>query len=157
MVKIYLSTGAHRRQLALAGEQPLNLPDNSLLDGLFTSGLRFISSYPGLAASGRVATARYELLHLTEEAHKLGPPLSGPNTREFLVPTQLHELFCWVHHLKPLDLMGKPWANYHLEMQLLQVRTLGLSSNLTTNNTIVLNSRTLVAGFKFQNTRDLAI
>lgn len=119
-IVVISSIGAHRRQLALAGEQPLNLPDNSLLDGLFTSGLRFISSYPGLAASGRVATARYELLHLTEEAHKLGPPLSGPNTREFLVPTQLHELFCWVHHLKPLDLMGKPWANYHLEMQLLQ-------------------------------------
>ena len=46
---------------------------------------------------------------------------SGGNIREFLVPTQLHELFCWVHHLKPLDLIGKPWANYHLEMQLLQV------------------------------------
>ena len=108
--------------MALRGEQPLNLPDNSLLDGLFTSGLRFVSTYPGLAASGRVATARYEMLNLTEESHKLGPPLSGANTREFLVPTQLHELFCWVHHLKPLDLIGKPWANYHLEMQLLQVK-----------------------------------
>ena len=97
---------------------PLNLPDNSLLDGLFTSGLRFICSHPGLASSGRVATARYEMLHLTEEGHKLGHPLG--NAREFLVPTQLHELFCWVHHLKPLDLMGKPWTNYHLEMQLLQ-------------------------------------
>merc|ERR1719427_136570 len=92
---------------------PLNLPDNSLLDGLFTSGLRFISSYPGLSTSERVATARYEMLHLAEEGHKLGPPLGGPNTREFLIPTQLHEL-------KPLDLMGKPWSNYHLEMQLLQ-------------------------------------
>ena len=117
----FLLAGAHRRQLALRGEQPLNLPDNSLLDGLFTSGLRFVSTYPGLAGSGRVATARYEMLNLTEESHKLGPPLSGANTREFLVPTQLHELFCWVHHLKPLDLIGKPWANYHLEMQLLQV------------------------------------
>ena len=68
-----------------------------------------------------MATARYEMLHLTEEQHKLGPPLSGAGVREFLVPTQLHELFCWVHHLKPLDLFGKPWANYHLEMQLLQV------------------------------------
>ena len=68
-----------------------------------------------------MATARYEMLSLTEEAHKLGPPLSGPGVREFLVPTQLHELFCWVHHLKPLDLIGKPWANYHLEMQFLQV------------------------------------
>ena len=30
----------------------------------------------------------------------------------------IHELFYWVHQLKPLDLMGKPWSNYHLEMQL---------------------------------------
>ena len=98
------------------------MPDNSLLDGLFTSGLRFVSNWSGLASGeGRVATARYEMLSLTEEAHKLGPPLSGPGVREFLVPTQLHELFCWVHHLKPLDLIGKPWANYHLEMQFLQV------------------------------------
>jgi len=119
-IVVISSIGAYRRQLALAGEMPLNLPDNSLLDGLFTSGLRFISSYPGLASSGRVATARYEMLHLTEEGHKLGPPLGGNNTREFLIPTQLHELFCWVHQLKPLDLMGKPWVNYHLEMQLLQ-------------------------------------
>ena len=119
------SAGAHRRQLALKGEQPLNLPDNSLLDGLFTSGLRFVSNWSGLASGeGRVATARYEMLSLTEESHKLGPPLSGPGVREFLVPTQLHELFCWVHHLKPLDLIGKPWANYHLEMQFLQVREL---------------------------------
>jgi len=119
-IVVISSIGAYRRQLALAGEMPLNLPDNSLLDGLFTSGLRFISSYPGLASSGRVATARYEMLHLTEEGHKLGPPLGGNNTREFLIPTQLHELFCWVHQLKPLDVMGKPWVNYHLEMQLLQ-------------------------------------
>ena len=116
-----MSLGAHRRQLALKGEQPLNLPDNSLLDGLFTSGLRFVSNWSGLKGGGRVATARYEMLHITEESHKLGPPLSEPGVREFLVPTQLHELFCWVHHLKPLDLIGKPWANYHLEMQLLQV------------------------------------
>ena len=73
-----------------------------------------------------MATARYEMLSLTEEAHKLGPPLSGPGVREFLVPTQLHELFCWVHHLKPLDLIGKPWANYHLEMQFLQVSVMSL-------------------------------
>merc|ERR1712029_113488 len=104
----------------MGGEQPLNLPDNSLLDGLFTSGLRFVSNWSGLAGGGRVATARYEMLHLTEEQHKFSPPLSGSGIREFLVPTQLHELFCWVHHLKPLDLIGKPWGNYHLEMQLLQ-------------------------------------
>ena len=98
---------------------PLNLPENSLLDGLFTSGLRFVSTHPSLAVGNRVATARYEMLHLTEEGHSLQPPVGGH--REFLIPTQLHELFCWVHQLKPLDLMGKPWANYHLEMQLLQV------------------------------------
>ena len=68
-------------------------------------------------ALGKQATARYEMLHLTEEDHKLGPPVGCHNTREFLIPTQLHELFCWVHQLKPLDLMGKPWSNYHLEMQ----------------------------------------
>jgi len=119
-ILVISSAGAHRRQLALKGEQPLNLPDNSLLDGLFTSGLRFVSNWSGLKGGGRVATARYEMLHITEESHKLGPPLSEPGVREFLVPTQLHELFCWVHHLKPLDLIGKPWANYHLEMQLLQ-------------------------------------
>ena len=69
------------------------------------------------------------MLSLTEEVHKLGPPLSGPGVREFLVPTQLHELFCWVHHLKPLDLIGKPWANYHLEMQFLQVSRLTLPNH----------------------------
>ena len=60
------------------------------------------------------------MLNLTEEGHKLEPPVGCHNTREFLIPTQLHELFCWVHQLEPLDLMGKPWSNYHLEMQLLQ-------------------------------------
>lgn len=87
---------------------------------MFTSGLRFISSRPGLVNSGRVATARFEMLHLTDESYKLSSPMVGPGVREFLVPTQLHELFCWVHQLQPLDVMGKPWANYHLEMQLLQ-------------------------------------
>ena len=43
---------------------------------------------------------RYEMLHLTEEAYKLAPPLASPPVREFLVPTQLHELFCWVHGLQ---------------------------------------------------------
>jgi len=121
-VKIIIisSIGAYRRQMALQGQMPLNLPENSLLDGLFTSGLRFISSYPGLADSGRVATARYEMLHLTEPGHGLLPPVGGNANREFLIPTQLHEMFCWVHHLQPLDLMGKPWTNYHLELQLLQ-------------------------------------
>ena len=114
-------SGAYRRQIALQGQMPLNLPENSLLDGLFTSGLRFVSNYPGLTSSGRVATARYEMLHLTAEGHGLLPPVGGNLNREFLIPTQLHEIFCWVHQLEPLDLMGKPWLNYHLELQLLQV------------------------------------
>jgi len=122
-IVVISSIGAYHRQLAFNGSMPLNLPDglsDNILDGLFTSGLRFISSYPGLAASGRVATARYEMLHLTAENYRLAPPLCPPSLREFLVPTQLHELFCWVHQLQPLDVIGKPWANYHLEMQLLQ-------------------------------------
>ena len=61
------------------------------------------------------------MLHLTEEGHRLGPPIGGGANNEFLIPTELHELFCWVHQLQPLDLMGKPWSNYHLELQLLQV------------------------------------
>ena len=68
-----------------------------------------------------VVIPRYEMLYLTEEGHRLGPPVGGGANNEFLIPTQLHELFCWVHQLQPLDLMGKPWANYHLELQLLQV------------------------------------
>lgn len=122
-IVVISSVGAYHRQLATKAATPLNLPSglsDNILDGLFTSGLRFISSYPGLAGSGRVATARFEMLHLTEESFQLAAPLASPGVREFLVPTQLHELFCWVHRLQPLDVMGQPWANYHLEMQLLQ-------------------------------------
>lgn len=131
------SIGAHRRQLALRGECPLNLPENSILDGLFTSGLRFLSSGLARGLGGRVATLRYEMLHLTEVGHRLDPPVAG--SPEFLVPTQLHQLFCWVHGLQPLELMGKPWDNYHLEMQLLQdalklVRRDRTAFSLGTNN-----------------------
>ncbi len=35
------------------------------------------------------------------------------------MPTGLHDLFCWIHGYDPLDLLGKPWARYHLELQLL--------------------------------------
>ena len=45
------------------------------------------------------------MLHLTEEAYKLAQPLASPPVREFLVPTQLHELFCWVHGLQVLELL----------------------------------------------------
>ena len=82
---------------------PLNLPENSLLDGLFTSGLRFVSTYPGLASSGRVATARYEMLHLTEPGHSRAAP--GGGNQEFLIPTHLHEIFCWVHQEIHSDLI----------------------------------------------------
>lgn len=152
-IVVISSIGAFHRQLALKGSMPLNLPSglsDNILDGLFTSGLRFISNYPSLAASGRVATARYEMLHLTEEAYKLAQPLSSPPVREFLVPTQLHELFCWVHGLQPLDVMGKPWANYHLEMQLLQDalklarRDRGVVSNYTSGSNIGSNGGTML-------------
>jgi len=152
-IVVISSIGAFHRQLALKGSMPLNLPSglsDNILDGLFTSGLRFISNYPSLAASGRVATARYEMLHLTEEAYKLAPPLASPPVREFLVPTQLHELFCWVHGLQPLDVMGKPWANYHLEMQLLQDalklarRDRGVVSNYTSGSNIGNNGGTML-------------
>jgi len=152
-IVVISSIGAFHRQLALKGSMPLNLPSglsDNILDGLFTSGLRFISNYPSLAASGRVATARYEMLHLTEEAYKLAQPLASPPVREFLVPTQLHELFCWVHGLQPLDVMGKPWANYHLEMQLLQDalklarRDRGVVSNYTSGSNIGSNGGTML-------------
>ena len=109
---------------------------------------------------------RYEMLHLTEEAYKLAQPLASPPVREFLVPTQLHELFCWVHGLQvwiellmnnwasycfqPLDVMGKPWANYHLEMQLLQDalklarRDRGVVSNYTPGSNIGSNGGTML-------------
>jgi len=152
-IVVISSIGAFHRQIALKGSTPLNLPSglsDNILDGLFTSGLRFISNYPSLAATGRVATARYEMLHLTEEAYKLAPPLASPHVREFLVPTQLHELFCWVHGLQPLDVMGKPWANYHLEMQLLQDalklarRDRGVVSNYTSGSNIGSNGGTML-------------
>ena len=37
-----------------------------------------------------------------------------------MVPTRFHALFCWTHGYEPLDLLGKPWDRYHLELQLLQ-------------------------------------
>ncbi len=56
------------------------------------------------------------MLSLTAPEYRLQEMV--PN-REFLVPTQLHELFCWIHSYDPLDLLGKPWDRYHLEWQLL--------------------------------------
>ena len=59
---------------------------------------------------------RYEMLRLTSPEFRLQEMV--PN-REFLIPTQLHDLFCWIHGYDPLDLLGKPWDRYHLELQLL--------------------------------------
>ena len=93
----------------------LNIPNTDSLDGLFSAGLRFLQARQ--YDKGRLSLARYEMLHLSSadfRFEELGAD------REFDVPTQLHELFCWIHDHDPLDLLGKPWARYHLELQLLQ-------------------------------------
>ena len=93
----------------------LNIPNTDSLDGLFSAGLRFLQARQ--YDKGRLSLARYEMLHLSSadfRFEELGAD------REFDVPTQLHELFCWIHDYDPLDLLGKPWARYHLELQLLQ-------------------------------------
>ena len=64
-------------------------PPNTPSIALATSLTPTPSSSPGLATSGRVATARFEMLHLTEESYKLAAPLASPAVREFLVPTQV--------------------------------------------------------------------
>ena len=51
----------------------------------------------------RLALVRYEMLALTSPQFTLQDMV--PN-REFLVPTQLHDLFCWIHDHDPLDLLG---------------------------------------------------
>lgn len=158
------SENAFKRQQAQVKGEVLNIPDvNSSLDGLFSAGLKFIqvSSYVGQIYwfgiliiffirfccylmfqeqhaydYRRLALVRYEMLALTSPEFKLQDMV--PN-REFLVPTQLHDLFCWIHDHDPLDLLGnpwliydvaalfilttvlgKPWDRYHLELQLLQ-------------------------------------
>ena len=47
-IVVISSIGAFHRQLALKGSMPLNLPSglsDNILDGLFTSGLRLLSSF----------------------------------------------------------------------------------------------------------------
>ena len=44
----------------------------------------------------------YVPLNLVEEGHVLEPPVECHNAQEFLIPTQLYELFYWEHQLKPL-------------------------------------------------------
>jgi hypothetical protein len=114
-VIVVCSEGAFKRQQALLSGEVLNIPDNSSLDGLFSAGLRFITAQHANDAQ-RLALARYEMLALTAPEFRL----SNVDNRQFAVPTQLHDLFCWIHGYDPLDLLGKPWQRYHLELQLLQ-------------------------------------
>ena len=47
-IVVISSIGAFHRQIALKGSTPLNLPSglsDNILDGLFTSGLRFVSTF----------------------------------------------------------------------------------------------------------------
>ena len=116
-VVVVCSEGAFKRQQALLSGEVLNIPKSgSALDGLFSAGLKFFQSRHAYDYN-RLALLRYEMLALSGEQFRLAEMV--PN-REFLVPTQLHELFCWIHAYDPLDLLGKPWDRYHLELQLLQ-------------------------------------
>ncbi len=67
----------------------------------------------------RLGLARYETLSCTGPEYRLQQAAPSLPSREFLVPTGLHDLFCWIHGYDPLDLLGKPWDRYHLELQLL--------------------------------------
>ena len=107
--------GAYKRHQAILNGEVLNIPNTDSLDGLFSAGLRFLQARQ--YDKGRLALARYEMLHLSSADFRFDE--LGAD-REFDVPTQLHELFCWIHSHDPLDLLGKPWARYHLELQLLQ-------------------------------------
>jgi hypothetical protein len=114
-VIVVCSQGAYKRHQAILNGEVLNIPNTDSLDGLFSAGLRFLQARQ--YDKGRLSLARYEMLHLSSadfRFEELGAD------REFDVPTQLHELFCWIHDHDPLDLLGKPWARYHLELQLLQ-------------------------------------
>ena len=51
------------------------------------------------------------VLNLVEEGHVLEPPVECHSTQEFLIPTQLYELFYWVHQLKPLVQLSLGDAN----------------------------------------------
>lgn len=114
-VIVVCSQGAYKRHQALLNGEVLNIPDTDSLDGLFSAGLRFLQERH--YDRGRLAMARYETLPLCGDQFRL---IELGADREFLVPTQLHELFCWIHNFDPLDLLGKPWVKYQLELQLLQ-------------------------------------
>ena len=111
----YLLQGAYKRHQAILNGEVLNIPNSETLDGLFSAGLRFLQARN--YDNGRLALSRYEMLHLCSDDFQFDD--LGAD-REFKVPSQLHELFCWIHDYDPLDLLGKPWVRYHLELQLLQ-------------------------------------
>jgi hypothetical protein len=116
-VIVVCSEGAFKRQLALLSGEVLNIPNSSsTLDGLFSAGLKFFQAKHAYDYN-RLALVRFEMLALCAEKFRLAEMV--PN-REFLVPTMLHDVFCWIHGYDPLDLLGKPWDRYHLELQLLQ-------------------------------------
>ena len=110
----FFPQGAYKRHQAILKGEVLNIPNTDSLDGLFSAGLRFLQARQ--YDSGRLATARYEMLHLSSEDFHF----EDLAAKEFSVPSHLHELFCWIHDYDPLDLLGKPWVRYHLELQLLQ-------------------------------------
>lgn len=119
-VIIVCSRGAYKRQKALLSGEVLNMPENTAstsLAGLFSAGLKFMLEHHANDGE-RLALVRYEMLSLTSADYRFEEMM--PPSREFMVPTQLHELFCWIHGYEPLDLLGKPWDRYHLELQLLQ-------------------------------------
>ena len=76
----------------------------------------------------RLTLIRYDNLPLTRPEYKLtmmscGPGGSRMTTSEvddFVVPTQLSDLFCWIHDCQGESFAGRPWDRYHLEVQLLQ-------------------------------------
>jgi len=115
------SQGAYKRYQSLAGKEVLNIPEPGALGGLFSAALAFFLRRRERADPSRLALARYETLPLSAGDFSLPSlaPRESALTREFLVPTELHEFFCWVHGHDPLDLLGKPWDRYHLELQLL--------------------------------------
>lgn len=114
-VIVVCSQGAYKRHQAILNGEVLNIPNSETLDGLFSAGLRFLQARQ--YDSGRLSLARYEMLHLCSNDFSFDD--LGAD-REFKVPSQLHELFCWIHDYDPLDLLGKPWIRYNLELQLLQ-------------------------------------
>ena len=94
-------------------------------------------------STGESPCQRVPSSHPAPWAFLLGPRVTG------LVSGDLHTIFLtWF--FQPLDVMGKPWANYHLEMQLLQDalklarRDRGVVSNYTSGSNIGSNGGTML-------------